>query len=371
MALTWGDDYPIHQTPEPVAYAGTDRNFYDRYFFNGYAPAQEQGGGDDLFFAAAFGVYPHLNIADAAFCVMKGGKQVNLHASRWLEMERMDLTVGPVAITVIEPLKRLKLTVTAPEQGIAAEIVFEGRAFPIEEPRFIRRNGPRAFMDYTRLTQNGRYSGWIEVDGVRSSVDGFVGTRDRSWGVRPVGARDPQELAPPVLPQFFWLWAPCNFEDGGLFFHTNDDELGRAWNRRALWLADGEREREFGGFAEASYAIQWKSGTRHARAATLDFGADGTMTVEPKREFFMLGLGYTHPTWGHGFNQGKLKVEREDFVAADLDRAVPQHLHVQALSDVTYVDGAGRSRKGRGVFEQLAIGPHAPSGFASILDMAP
>jgi hypothetical protein len=368
MALTWGDDYPIHQTPEPVAYAGTDRNFYDRYFFNGYALS---GDGDDLFFAAAFGVYPHLNIADAAFCVMKGGQQVNLHASRWLEMERMDLTVGPIAITVLEPLKRLKLTVTAPEQGIAAEIVFEGRAFPIEEPRFIRRNGPRAFMDYTRLTQNGRYSGWIEVDGVRSSVDGFVGTRDRSWGVRPVGARDPQELAPPVLPQFFWLWAPCNFEDGGLFFHTNDDELGRAWNRRALWLADGEREREFGGFAEASYAIQWKSGTRHAHAATLDFGADGTMTVEPRREFFMLGLGYTHPTWGHGLNQGKLKVEREDFVTADLDRAVPQHLHVQALSDVTYVDGAGRTRKGQGVFEQLAIGPHAPSGFSSILDMAP
>jgi hypothetical protein len=368
MALTWGDDYPIHQTPEPVAYAGTDRNFYDRYFFNGYAAA---GDGDDLFFAAAFGVYPHLNIADAAFCMMKDGRQVNLHASRWLEMERMDLTVGPIAITVIEPLKRLKLTVTAPEHGIAAEIVFEGRAFPIEEPRFIRRNGPRAFMDYTRLTQNGRYSGWIEVDGVRSSLDGFVGTRDRSWGVRPVGARDPQELAPPALPQFFWLWAPCNFEDGGLFFHTNDDELGRAWNRRALWLEDGGREAEFGGFAEASCAIQWKSGTRHARAATLDFGADGTMTVEPKREFFMLGLGYTHPTWGHGLNQGKLKVEREDFVAADLDRAVPQHLHVQALSDVTYVDGAGRTRKGRGVFEQLAIGPHAPSGFASILDMAP
>ena len=54
MALTRGDDYPIHQTPEPVAYAGTDRNFYDRYFFNGYAPT---GEGEDLFFAAAFGVY--------------------------------------------------------------------------------------------------------------------------------------------------------------------------------------------------------------------------------------------------------------------------------------------------------------------------
>lgn len=177
MALTWGDDYPIHQTPEPVAYAGTDRNFYDRYFFNGYAP---EGDGGDLFFAAAFGVYPHLNIADASFCVMKEGKQVNLHASRWLGMERMDLRVGPISIEVLQPLQRLKLVVQAPEQGVAAEIIFEGRAFPIEEPRFIRRNGPRAFMDYTRLTQNGRYSGWVEVDGVRSAIDGFVGTRDRS-----------------------------------------------------------------------------------------------------------------------------------------------------------------------------------------------
>ncbi|WDA39496.1 hypothetical protein [Sphingobium sp. YC-XJ3] len=36
--LTKADDYPIHQTPEPVAFAGTDRNFYDRYFFNAYLP---------------------------------------------------------------------------------------------------------------------------------------------------------------------------------------------------------------------------------------------------------------------------------------------------------------------------------------------
>ncbi|PZU14334.1 MAG: hypothetical protein DI591_12175, partial [Citromicrobium sp.] len=36
--LTKGDDYPVHQTAEPIAFAGTDRNFYDRYFFNGYAP---------------------------------------------------------------------------------------------------------------------------------------------------------------------------------------------------------------------------------------------------------------------------------------------------------------------------------------------
>lgn len=368
MALTWGDDYPIHQTPEPVAYAGTDRNFYDRYFFNGYAA---DGDGSDLFFAAALGIYPHLNIADAAFCVMKDGRQINLHASRWLRMERMDLQVGPIRIAVIEPLQRLKLTVEAPEQAIRAEIVFEGRAFPIEEPRFIRRNGPRTFMDYTRLTQNGRYSGWIEVDGVRTSVDGFVGTRDRSWGVRPVGVRDSQDLAPPVAPQFFWLWSPCNFEDGGLFFHTNDDELGRPWNRRALWLGDGGRESEAGGFDQVACAVDWRSGTRNATAATVDLGADGKVEITPQTEFFMLGLGYGHPKWGHGLNHGELAVEREDFVNAELDRRLPFHLHVQALSRIVFTDGAGRVRTGRGVFEQLALGPHAPSGFASMLDVAP
>jgi sarcosine oxidase delta subunit len=86
--LTKGDDFPLHQTPEPVAYAGTDRNFYDRYFFNGYAP---DGSG---FFAVAFGIYPHLNVCDAHFSAIRDGVQFNLHASRELGMERMDLACG-------------------------------------------------------------------------------------------------------------------------------------------------------------------------------------------------------------------------------------------------------------------------------------
>jgi hypothetical protein len=367
MALTRGDDYPIHQTAEPVAYAGTDRNFYDRYFFNGYA---SEGDGD-AFFAAAFGVYPHLNIADAAFCWMKDGRQVNLHASRWLEMERMDLNVGPITIQVLEPLRRLRITVEAPEQGVRAEVTFEGRSFPIEEPRFTRRIGPRTLLDYTRLTQNGRYTGWIEIDGQRHDVSGFVGTRDRSWGVRPIGARDPQEMAPQVLPQFFWLWTPCAFPDGDLFFHTNDDEHGRPWNRRAVWAPLGSEREGVVDFDNVDYGVDWRSGTRHAARGEIRLPDGGEIVIEPQAEFFMLGLGYNHPTWGHGQNQGELKVEREDLVVADLDRRMPHLLHVQAISRVTYVDGAGRTRRGRGVFEQLAIGPHAPSGFASILDMAP
>jgi len=113
VALSKGDDYPIHQTPEPVAYAGTDRNFYDRYFFNGYAPAGESKS----FFAVAFGVYPHLNIADAAFVVVRNGVETALHASRCLNMERMDIVVGPIRIDVVEPLKILRVHVDAPDRA--------------------------------------------------------------------------------------------------------------------------------------------------------------------------------------------------------------------------------------------------------------
>ncbi|MDQ2860582.1 MAG: hypothetical protein M3T55_07640 [Pseudomonadota bacterium] len=367
MALTRGDDFPIHQTSEPIAYAGTDRNFYDRYFFNGYGPQGED------FFALAFGVYPHLNIADASFCVVRGGVQTSLHASRWLNMERMDLAVGPIALEIVEPLQRLKLTVDAPEHGLRAEIVFQGRAFPVEEPRFIRRNGPRAFMDYTRLTQNGRYAGWIELDGVRTSVDGFMGTRDRSWGVRPVGARDAQEAVPPTPPQFYWVWAPANFAAGSFFFHSNEDAAGKPWNRRAVWAREGADLAGLDDNPDCAIQIDWKSGSRHARRAVVtvkDANGSREIVYEPAYAFFMLGLGYGHPRWGHGLAHGPLAVEREDVALADVDVRLPEHLHVQALCKVTYRDGAGREAVGRGVLEQLVIGPHAPSGFSETLDFA-
>jgi hypothetical protein len=367
MVLTRGDDFPIHQTSEPIAYAGTDRNFYDRYFFNGY------GLEGELFFAVAFGVYPHLNIADASFSMVDGGVQTSLHASRWLGMERMDLSVGPITIEVLEPLKRLKVTVDAPDKGLKAEIVFEGRAFPIEEPRFVRRQGPRVFMDYTRLTQNGRWSGWVERDGARRDVAGFVGTRDRSWGLRPVGARDPQEGAPPSPPQFYWIWSPCNFAGGSFFFHTNDDATGEAWNRRAVWARDGAEAAGLHEIKDCSIAIDWKSGTRHAKRAVVslsDARGGREIVFEPQYEFFMLGLGYGHPNWGHGTNHGASAAEREDLKLSEADPRMPHLLHVQALSKVIYREG-DTEEVGRGVLEQLVIGPHAPSGFTQMLDYAP
>ena len=91
--LTSFDDYPIHQTAEPVAQpASGDRNVYDRYFFNGYS----RDG--DLFFAAALGLYPNRGVMDAAFSVVRGGRQHVVRASRRAPLDRRDTRVGPLFV---------------------------------------------------------------------------------------------------------------------------------------------------------------------------------------------------------------------------------------------------------------------------------
>lgn len=375
--LTKADDYPIHQLPEPVAYAGTDRNFYDRYFFNGYT--MDATAEEPKFFALALGVYPHLNIMDASFSVIHGGVQHNLHASRVMNMERMDTNVGPISVEVVEPLQVLRIRVSENEHGITADLTFRGRLAPIEEPRFTHRIGPRTVLDYTRLTQNGNYEGWIEVGGERIEIkpDEYVGTRDRSWGVRPIGAPDSQPVSPPPPPQFYWLWAPLNFKDRITLFHTNDDAEGNAWNTSAVIAPIGGSPGEDGPVTMKSprSVVNFRSGTRHAASASLHFerpeGGEVQIDLEPQFQFYMAGLGYMNPAWGHGVFKGENALGAEPFDLATLNEAGPLYLHIQAYCRARLRDSDGSEHEGAGILEQLIIGPHAPSGFKDLLDMAP
>lgn len=357
--LTQADDFPVHQTPEPISSCGSDRNFYDRYFFNGYAP-----DGSSVF-AVAFGMYPNVNIADAHFSVVIAGVQHCIHASRFLNQERMTLQVGPIGIEVLEPLKRLRVTVALTE-GVAAELLFDGRAFPLQEPRFTHRFGTRTFMDITRLTQNCRVSGWIEIDGNRIELPiDSVGTRDRSWGVRPIGAPDMQPLAPPFKPAVFWVWTPMHFATKSVFFHVMADESGTAWNTRAVVCPDGAA---FDGMLHAGQPhieVLLRPGLRHAASATLHVplrDSELELMLEPLARFQMKGIGYGHPTWAHGAFKGELVVERESFVLAELDPLAPENLHVQDVSRATLRQPGRPDEVGIGTFELLIIGAYRPLG---------
>src|SRR5262249_42292269 len=140
--ITQADDYPIHQTSEPIAHVGTsDRNFYDRYFFNGYARDAS------VYFAAALGSYPNRQVVDAAFSVVHNGRQHVLRASQRATPERMQTVCGPLHVEVVEPLRRLRVTIAPNPWGVEGELLFTARAPVLEEPRFLRRIGTRPFMD--------------------------------------------------------------------------------------------------------------------------------------------------------------------------------------------------------------------------------
>lgn len=228
-------------------------------------------------------------------------------------------------------------------------------------------------MDLTRFTQNMHVTGWVEVDGKRVQYREGLGTRDRSWGIRSIGALDPQPVVPISLPQFYWLWTPTNFPNLSLFAHVNEDEAGAAWNNRAALAMDGAEQGKVIHLSNQKFSIDWLAGTRHARAIQLDVrdpsGRDHVVTWQPIAQFQMKGIGYGHPEWTHGGWKGDLVVAREDFRPDALNPLELPNLHVQTLC-VARHEGGGATSDGIGLVEQLVIGPHRPSGFAGLVDGA-
>ena len=99
------DEYPIHQVPQPVTWAGTsDRNFYDRCYFN----AHDRSG--DLFLVTGVGYYPNLGTKDAFVLVRRGDEQTALHLGDAIDDDRLHQRVNGYGLEVVDPLRKLRLT---------------------------------------------------------------------------------------------------------------------------------------------------------------------------------------------------------------------------------------------------------------------
>ncbi|MEP7048017.1 MAG: hypothetical protein ABI949_15105 [Ilumatobacteraceae bacterium] len=350
----------------PISETSTsDINFYDRYFFNGYALD------GSIYFGLAMGLYPNRHVADAAFSVVRDGEQISAFTSQRAPTDRRDATcLGPITVEIVEPMVSVRITVDAPDHGLRAELLFAARGAAIEEPRYHWHVGVRTIFDYTRFTQFGSWTGWIEIEETRHHVMPATvwGSRDRSWGIRPNGEPAPSG-APVAEPQFFWLWAPVNFPSRSTHFDTNEYDDGRRWHDvGAIVTPDGSPPEMM---RTVDYRIQWRPGTRWAQRFEYDLidrhDALHTVTLQPRFEFQMSGLGYGHPEFSHGVWKGESVVAGERFalpVAAPCSR---RHLHVQALCDATYRAPDGSTEHGMGILEQLAIGNH-PTGLSGILD---
>ncbi len=368
------DDYPIHQTPEPLAHpASSDPNVYDRTWFNGY--------NDDgtRYFGLGMAVYPHRGILDCHFSTVEaGGLQHCFFASRRAPQERTDMSVGPFRLEIIEPLRSARVIIDDNESGVACDLTFSARTSAIQEARQVLWQGQRKTMDATRFAQFGRWSGTVSTPDGEFTVDEatWSGTKDRSWGIRGVGERA-QVGAPQTHVGAFFLWAPLQWDDHvshAVFFDgPNGEVLVREGIVAPLFASEAgipeELDQVGTDMATAVHRVEYHPGTRLARHAELDLidmqGKVRTIEMEPLLRFHFKGLGYGHPEWGQGMWKGELAVGGESFDPLALDLLAPENIHVQQVVRVS--DG---EQTGIGALEQLAIGPYAPAGFTEFFDGA-
>jgi hypothetical protein len=364
--LTPFDDYPIHSSADPVASpVSGDPNHYDRYWFNG----MDKGG--RLFLAGAMGHYPVRDVVDAAFSVVVDGVERSVFASGRMPRDRSTV-VGPIEIEVVQPLRTIRLSADRSATGLGCDLTFSAKTQAVEEPRQRRvRDDGVLLMDHTRLTQWGSWEGVVWVDGETIEVDprAVVATRDRSWGVRPVGSPTPTNRQR-ERPQAFWMWAPLHFDGFCTHMALHEHGDGRRWLETALLVPcrdTGAPADDPVPWSDLTYDIEWEAGTRdlhRAQLAATDAGGDRrSIRVEKLYTFRMRGIGYSHPKWGHGSSHGDLEVGREDISLRDFDPLDVSCLHAQHIVSATFEGHAGV-----GVVEQVALGPHAPTGLRGFVD---
>jgi hypothetical protein len=207
------DDYPIHQTSLPLAQTGSGNpHQYDRFWFNGFR--------EDMMFGVAFCSYPNRELMDGAFSVVRGGRQHSVFTSGRISTDRVDTRMGPIQIEIVEPLRVNRVIVDAAEHGIVADLIYTANTVAVEEARQINYSGARLFMDATRATQWGTWTGTLEVDGEEIDLGehGIAATKDRSWGARTTHGS--YGGAPTPTPEVLFLWAPIHFADEA--FHFSD-----------------------------------------------------------------------------------------------------------------------------------------------------
>ena len=262
------DDYYIHQTSRPIATpATTDRNAYDRSFFNGYTDT------GDLYFGISSARYPNLEIQDCALTIVHGGQQHAFHGSRRAPRDPHDMSTGPFRIEILEPMMTLRVVLEDNDTGIGADLHWIPRTahFP-EDHQSLTPQQIGRWMIATRMNQFGFWRGEIRLPNETITVDPerTFGTKDRSWGVRPVG--DPNSVGAPRRPKGFkFFWAPLHWPHHVTHMGIFEGDSGEVWHWDGFQLPTYSDPMQIPGIEDpkterlnsVAHDFTWKSGTRN------------------------------------------------------------------------------------------------------------
>jgi hypothetical protein len=299
------------------------------------------------------------------------GRHTVVRASRELTVDRLDTTVGPFAVEVLEGLKRLRVTLAPNEWDFHFDLTFEGSIPAQEEPRHFWRQHERVVFDTCRLAQTGRWSGSIDIGGRHIDVEPtrWWGCRDRSWGIRTVGEPEAPGIRATRPPSMFWNYAQIQFDDHSVLYMLQEDRDGtrvleesvRVWNDPTIPVEH---------LGHPQHDLVFAPGTRTIERGTLTLGAgaDGkpvVVEVVPGLTVHLgMGTGYgQEPDWRHGMYQGPLKVEG---LSLDLNDPATKARMFGIVDTVGRFEYDGRV--GYGLWEYIVAGPHDQYGLTSWTD---
>jgi hypothetical protein len=374
--LSTFDDYPLHQVISPLRVVGTtDRNFYDRYYFNMHNCS------DEIVMVAGLGCYPNRGVVDGFVAVRHQGTHYVVRASRTLGAERADTSVGPMSIEVVEGLKTLRLRCEPGSGEVAFDLTWTGAIPAHAEPRHSFVRDGRTVMDMCRFIQTGMWQGSLTVAGNTFEVTpgAWWGTRDRSWGIRPIGEPDAGGIDAAAPRQ-----ASC-----GTGRRCSSLIRRYCLRRRRIRPAAGrsiqavvvpsDPSRPAYDLGTATHQWTFEPGTRRLSGGTLTFpqshGELTSVTVEPLVPMFLsLGTGYGGEIapqpglseWRHGMYQGDLVVETPSWIIDDIPEANLLNVIVDHIAQFTTNSG----EIGYGMVEYLFVGPNERYGFTGFTDVA-
>ena len=259
--LIEADEYLNHQTVNTFdTVATSDLSWTEKVWF---MLARKDG---KLQASFGLGKYTNRNLIDGFAGVQIGTQQRTIRASRVLR-PNMDTAVGPLRYEIIEPMRKLRISLAANDaQPISYDLVWTAHMPAFFENRDLGYAAHRNSSDVVRYHQAGTVSGWIEIDGERHIVDPeeWFGFRDHSWGIREHVGIDPTDLPPAVTSkiaadyQFNWLVSCLTRPDGSkydlaYYFREFREPRGLDWYTAFINEEDGRQRPILQVYPELTY----------------------------------------------------------------------------------------------------------------------
>lgn len=200
MRPTDFDEQFVHQTPDLLPFVETrNPHWRESLFFDIHSP---DGDGDVVFFTMAH--FPARRHMDSIQMGRVDGERILGVLDRPTDHDHHVLDVGGASVTVVQPWREVKLWADPSTTPIGLDVTFTARTQPYGLRRGTMRTADAVVWDQSHILQSGVYTGTYTVGGVTRSVDGWIGQRDHSWGVRE-HSRCP-----------LWLWLQIQLDDGML-----------------------------------------------------------------------------------------------------------------------------------------------------------